>query len=139
MNLYTERNEFRIGFDVVSVSRIASILQHHPEAFRCYAFTDAEQKYCEAQYYPPENYAVRWAIKEAYIKAVNIQEKTPDLTSIEINHKPVPHLSVTGDGLEMLSKATERRDTVPEKASVDISLTHERKIDTACGFVMILF
>jgi hypothetical protein len=39
----------------------------------------------------------------------------------------------------MLSKATERRDTVPEKASVDISLTHERKIDTACGFVMILF
>ena len=129
----------RIGVDLVSISQMGSILQRHSNTFRNYVFTEEEQEYCEAQYYPPQHYAARWAIKEAYIKAVNTQEGPPDLTSIETIGEPVPHLSVTGDGLEMLSKAAKLRDTKPEQTAIDISIAHEKNIDTACGWVMILF
>lgn len=134
-----DNSRCRIGVDLVSISRIGSILQSHSNTFRNYVFTDEEQKYCEAQYYPPQHYAARWTIKEAYIKAVNTQEGSPDLTSIEIKGEPVPHLSVTGDGLEMLSKAAALRNTKPEQTTIDISIAHEKNIDTACGWVMILF
>lgn len=128
-----------IGVDLVSISRIASLLENHQDVFRNHIFTDEEQEYCEAQYYPPEHYAARWAIKEAYIKAIDTQEGYPNLTSIEIKRESTPHLSVTGDGLGMLSKAAELRDSTPEETSIDISLAHERKIDIACGWVMVLF
>jgi len=128
-----------IGVDLVSISRFDSILQSSSNSFRDRVFTDEEQEYCEAQYYPAEHYAGRWAIKEAFIKAVNTQERHPALTSIEIKRETTPHLSVTGDGLRLLSEAAELRDSTPEQTSVDISIAHERKIDTACGWVMISF
>jgi holo-[acyl-carrier protein] synthase len=127
------------GVDLVSVSRIASLLTDYPDTFREYAFTDAERAYCEERYDPPEHYAARWAVKEAYVKAVGEEGANPDLPSIEVVGAPRSALSLSGDGLELLERAAGRAGTTLDAASVDVSMAHERTADLAVGFVLVSF
>jgi hypothetical protein len=52
---------------------------------------------------------------------------------------PAPHLSLSDEGLELLEQAANRRETVPERTSVDVSLSHESTVDIALGVVVILY
>ena len=128
-----------VGIDVVSISRIERILDNYPNKFRDFVYTVDEQQYCDDQFSPSQHYAVRWAAKEAYIKAVGKFGVNPDLTSIEVVREPVPHLSLTGDGYRLLSKVTSDRDASPDSSSIALSMSHERHIDLALGFVLIIF
>jgi holo-[acyl-carrier protein] synthase len=128
-----------VGIDVVSISRIERILNNYPNKFRNFAYTSNEQQYCDDQFSPYQHYAVRWAAKEAYIKAVGKFGGNPDLTSIEVIREPVPHLNLTGDGYRLLSKVTSDRDISPDSSSIALSMTHERDMDLALGFVLITF
>jgi holo-[acyl-carrier protein] synthase len=59
------------GIDVVEIPRIAAMLQEHGRRFVERCFTDAERAYAEsARRRRPERYAVRFACKEAVLKAL---------------------------------------------------------------------
>lgn len=59
-----------IGVDVVDVERMKKTLQDQGEAFVSKVFTDAEIAYCRSRKNPHENFAARFAAKEAVSKAM---------------------------------------------------------------------
>lgn len=59
------------GVDVVAIDRIAVLLAAHGERFRSRVFTEGEQRYAEmSPVRRAERYAVRFAAKEAALKAL---------------------------------------------------------------------
>jgi holo-[acyl-carrier protein] synthase len=73
-----------IGTDVVSVQRIATLLETYPQRFKHHIFTDREVAYCEAQATPPIHYTGRFAAKEAVKKALLSSEKYVNIPLREI-------------------------------------------------------
>lgn len=60
-----------IGVDVVSVSRMQDVLRRTP-AFAASQFSPAELAECEAVRSPGREYALRFAAKEAFLKALGV-------------------------------------------------------------------
>lgn len=127
-----------IGVDVVTISRIQRLLNNHPNRFREFGFTTEEQSYCENQAFPPQHYAARWSVKEAFIKAVGQSDTNPDLTSIQIVSGPPPQLSLSDDALNIL-KMKEQEMISSDNTDITVTMTHEQEADLALGLVVILF
>ncbi len=60
-----------IGVDAVDVARMREVLSRTP-SFRVRTFTDEERAYCEKMNDPTERFAVRFAAKEAVMKAMGL-------------------------------------------------------------------
>ncbi|MDY2777545.1 MAG: holo-ACP synthase [Collinsella sp.] len=60
-----------IGVDIVSISRMRSILDRTP-AFARRVYTEEERRYCDASARPAAHYACRFAAREAVLKALGI-------------------------------------------------------------------
>lgn len=58
-----------VGTDIVEIARIARSLRRQP-AFADAVFSADERRFCDAQASPDQHYAVRFAAKEAFLKAV---------------------------------------------------------------------
>ena len=58
-----------VGTDLVHVPRLAAVLDRHP-SFTSRVYTPAEIAYCERHREPAPRYAVRFAAKEAVLKAL---------------------------------------------------------------------
>jgi len=58
------------GVDIVSVGRVRLILERQKARFIERVFTPEEQEYCNAHRDPAPHYAVRFAAKEALLKAL---------------------------------------------------------------------
>ncbi len=58
------------GVDIVSVDRVRGILQRQKTRFIERVFTIGEQEYCNTHRDPAPHYAVRFAAKEALLKAL---------------------------------------------------------------------
>ncbi|MCK4663063.1 MAG: holo-ACP synthase [Bacteroidales bacterium] len=58
-----------IGTDIIEVSRIGKKVEGNT-SFKKKIFTDNEIKYCETYRHKAQNYAVRFAAKEAFLKAI---------------------------------------------------------------------
>ncbi len=85
-----------IGADVVSVSRIEKVLGRTP-AFAASVFTPAERADCDARRVPGRAYALRFAAKEAFLKALGLGVLAGvALSDIEIRPGPggLPHLEL---------------------------------------------
>ncbi len=61
---------YGIGVDVVAISRIRRALKRWGERFTRRIFTDEEVAYCMRKRDPVPNFAVRFAAKEAFFKAL---------------------------------------------------------------------
>jgi holo-[acyl-carrier protein] synthase len=61
-----------IGVDVVSVARMAGVLSRRGRRFCERVFTPAERTYCQSRAEPAQHYAVRFAAKEAALKALGV-------------------------------------------------------------------
>lgn len=59
-----------IGIDIVDISRIGSIVSRYGRHFLEKVFTSDEIKYCSEHVHPEVHYAGRWAVKEAFFKAL---------------------------------------------------------------------
>jgi holo-[acyl-carrier protein] synthase len=60
-----------IGIDIFKVERIEKVLaKSYSQNFKKKVFTQNEIDYCEKYKNPAQNFAVRWAIKEAFYKAL---------------------------------------------------------------------
>jgi holo-[acyl-carrier protein] synthase len=61
-----------LGVDLVSVRRIEEAVTRHGERLLNRVFTPREVEYCMSKGFPAAHLAGRWAIKEAFFKAMGI-------------------------------------------------------------------
>ena len=59
-----------IGTDIIEVSRIEKEISKERQGFQKKVFTANEIQYCETKRFKAQNYAARFAAKEACLKAI---------------------------------------------------------------------
>ncbi len=108
------------GIDIVRIKRIKEAAEKWGERFLTRIFTQDELSYCFQKTPPYESLAVRFAAKEAFLKAIN---KRLSLSSIEIKNEPSgrPYLSVKGD--------------IPDNLRFHLSLSHDSEYAIAVVIV----
>lgn len=72
-----------IGTDLVDIDRFRTVLERTP-GVRTRTFTDAECEYADTKNDPTERYAVRWAAKEAVMKAMGVGLGAVAMRDIEV-------------------------------------------------------
>jgi holo-[acyl-carrier protein] synthase len=124
------------GVDVVSIERIAGLLDEFGDSFRERVYTSEEQRYCEAQPDPPQHYAARWAAKEAFVKTVDADAPSIPLHAIGVRHDgddPVLVLSAPATAAAVATVGAE----AAERIGTAVSLSHDRYADCAAGQVLV--
>lgn len=110
-----------IGTDIIEVSRIAKAIERWGEHFLNHVFTKDEITYCMRHKFPAQNFAGRFAAKEAVIKALT-DTKNLQWTDIQIinDARGKPHCSVTQKNL---------------KQPIHISISHTNNYATAFAII----
>jgi holo-[acyl-carrier protein] synthase len=121
-----------IGTDVVEIDRIGNLIEKYGDHFLNKVFTDNEIAYCRSKARPAVHFAGRWAVKEAFYKALpaTVQpvsgwksiETLPDGTT----GKPV---------ICLLAELLKERLTSEAISSWMVTVSHERAV---CVAVVIL-
>jgi holo-[acyl-carrier protein] synthase len=117
-----------IGIDIVSVSRIAEKIQHN--GFKEKIFSLSEREYCERNNNNAQHYAVRFAAKEAFLKATgrglmagyNLKD-----IAIAIDELGKPSI--------MLANSFQELENLNSWSAIHLSLSHEG--DSAIAMVII--
>ena len=96
-----------LGIDIVSVQRIADILERHGGRAKERLFTEIERTYCEDMPQPHLHFAARFAAKEAFVKALgtgfSAGIRWRDIGIVN-NEKGKPDLVLEGTALEFAQK-----------------------------------
>ncbi|MEE9524732.1 MAG: holo-ACP synthase [Thermodesulfovibrionales bacterium] len=115
---------YGIGVDIVKIGRIKDSVDRWGKGFLQKVYTDSEIEYCYNKKVPFLSLAVRFAAKEALIKAI-ASEISVSLKDIEVvtSDKGRPYLKLYG----------KVRDFFDEKKikGVHLSLSHEREFGVA--------
>jgi holo-[acyl-carrier protein] synthase len=114
-----------IGIDVVAIERMARLVGDGPrsERFLQRCFTARERAYCDARRDRANRYAVRFAAKEAMVKALGAPRGVR-WTDIEVaREEGKPRLALSG--------AAERAARGLEVGNVHLSLSHDGGIAAA--------
>lgn len=109
-----------IGIDIIDVNRIRKVLDHNP-AFRQKVFSEQEIAYCESKKDPAMSYAVRFAAKEAFMKALgtgwNHEVRWVEIETVS-SGEAAPFLRISG--------LTEQTMLSRKITGCHLSLTHEK-------------
>ena len=119
-----------IGNDIVSVNRIKKVIhKKYGSSFIKRVFTDHEIAYCAKKSNPYNSYSARWALKEAFYKALPQElQKLSSWKSIElINNNKKPSINICNEELQSIFKNN--------RYVVHHSISHEQEFATA--FVVI--
>jgi holo-[acyl-carrier protein] synthase len=117
------------GIDLVDVSRIAAKLSKG-NGFRDKVFSLNEIRYCEQSANPSENFAARFAAKEAFLKATGKGMLLGyDLSEIEISNDQdgKPFITLAGNFAAFFNQNKWK--------AIHVSLSHTQTM--ACAFVII--
>ena len=111
---------FQIGIDIVSVPRLRQAIERQGLHFLDRIFTKAEQAYCNRKRNKFENYAARFAAKEAVIKAKKGGKSRYAFRDIEVvrDRKGAP-------SIELKSEARKKLGISPT-AKFELTMAHER-------------
>jgi len=63
---------FGVGIDLVEIARIETILNKWEEKFLCRIYSAGEIRYCNERARPAVHFAARFAVKEAFLKAIGL-------------------------------------------------------------------
>ena len=116
---------FEIGVDIVSVSRMREAIERQGERFLNRIFTKAEQKYCNQKRNKYENYAARFAAKEALIKAKGGGRGRFNFRDIEVKR------GLNGKPYMDLSPKARRILGIKPSAEFLLTMAHEREFAVA--------
>src|SRR5450759_1171564 len=105
-----------LGIDIIKVERIAHALKRFGDRFPRRVLTDAEQRYVRNR---PQNFAGRWAAKEAVSKVLGLGVRGVGWTEIEIARLP------TGAPAVRLSGRAARRAEQLGMSRIAVSISHE--------------
>jgi holo-[acyl-carrier protein] synthase len=116
---------YGIGIDIVKIDRIREVVEKWGDKFLKRVFTENEIVYCYKKKSPYLSLAVRFAAKEALIKAIG-SEMPVSLTDIEVIN--------TGTGKPVLLIGDKLQDffTVKQIQTAHLSLSHEHDYGVAC-------
>ena len=94
-----------IGNDIVDIARFREALARTP-GLRDRVFTDAERSYAESRNDPTERYAVRFAAKEAVMKALGVGLGEITLRNIEVQRAEsgAPSIVLHGDAAALAAQ-----------------------------------
>lgn len=84
-----------LGVDIVEIDRMAAALRRHPR-MKERIFSADEQAYCDSRNRPEVHYALRFAAKEAVLKALGTGFSGMKFTDVEVvrdGGRPVPALT----------------------------------------------
>lgn len=119
-----------LGVDIVEIERMERIFERTP-AFAKHVFSKAEQKYCNKMANPATHYALRFAAKEAVVKALGtgIAEGI-GVRDIEVERASngKPNIKLTGRALEIA------RNQGVRSLSISLSYTHTDAV--ACAMAV---
>jgi holo-[acyl-carrier protein] synthase len=115
-----------LGVDIVEIERMRLALERRP-ALKARLFSEAERAYCEKRSKPEVHYALRFAAKEAVLKALGTGFRGMRFTDVEVvreqSGRPVPHLT---------GKAAERAEQLGiVEMHLSLSFTHSTAVASA--------
>jgi holo-[acyl-carrier protein] synthase len=116
-----------IGVDVVDIARIGEIIGKYGAHFLTKVFTAREIAYCGGMAKPAVHYAGRWAVKEAFYKALPPEcQEVSSFKSIEI---------VAGESrrpaINVCDKTLGARLEKQGIRSLHMSISHEKEVCVA--------
>jgi len=116
---------YGVGIDLVKIERMKDVVEKWDRKFLERVFTDTEISYCYEKKNPFLSLAVRFAAKEALIKATG-SEAPVSLTDIEVinSAKGKPLIRVKG-GMKKFFKKKKIKQAA-------LSLSHEKDYGIAC-------
>lgn len=68
---------YGVGIDLVRLERLRALLERWGERFLQRVFTDGERQTCSAKTAPQGCFAMRFAAKEAFVKALGLGMRSP--------------------------------------------------------------
>lgn len=78
------------GIDIVNIERIEGVMTRWGDLFLGRVFTEKEINWCQQRTRPPECFAIRFAAKEAFLKAIGLGLRNGILwTDIEVENDPM--------------------------------------------------
>ena len=94
-----------IGNDLVDIDRFRRVLERTPK-LRERLFTEAERSYADARADPTERYAVRFAAKEAVMKALGVGLGEIEMRDIEVRRAEsgAPEIVLHGNAAELAAR-----------------------------------
>jgi holo-[acyl-carrier protein] synthase len=116
---------FHIGIDICSVHRMQKAVERSGDRFLNRIFTENEQAYCRRKRNQYENYAARFAAKEAVIKAKKGGKGRFAFNQIEVTR------GLRGAPTIHLSKRARKTLAISPTAQFELTLTHEREFAVA--------
>jgi holo-[acyl-carrier protein] synthase len=120
-----------IGTDIVECLRIGRMIERHGELFLTRVYTEREIRYCQERKHATENFAGRWAAKEAVLKCLGTGwSKGICWTDIEVRNHP-------GGQPQLVLRAAAREIAEQQKISdILISISHCRAYATASAIAI---
>lgn len=116
---------YGVGIDLVKIERMREVVEKWGRRFLERVFTESEISYCYEKKNPYLSLAVRFAAKEALIKALG-STRPVSLTDIEVINTEggKPFLKVNGRLKDFLKERSIKK--------VHLSLSHEHEYGVAC-------
>jgi holo-[acyl-carrier protein] synthase len=114
-----------LGIDIIKVARIRAAIARFGERFSRRVLTEGERRYVRNR---PENFAGRWAAKEAVSKVLGLGVRGVGWRDIEIVRLPTGQPSVRLDG-----RAAQRADQLG-MGRIAVSISHEGEYAVAIAF-----
>lgn len=114
-----------LGIDIIQVARIKGTLAKFGRRFARRVLTESEDRYVRDR---PENFAGRWAAKEAVSKVLGLGVRGVGWTEIEIERLP------TGQPSVRLHGRAERRAEQLGMERIAVSISHEAEYAVAIAF-----
>lgn len=112
---------FGTGIDIVNIERIESLMARWGDLFLGRVFTEREIVWCQGRTRPSECFAIRFAAKEAFLKAIGLGLRNGIYwTDIEVENDPMgkPLLSFHRKAREILESQRIRK--------AFLTLSHDR-------------
>jgi holo-[acyl-carrier protein] synthase len=114
-----------LGIDIIKIERIAHAIERFGERFAKRVLTEHEQRYVRNR---PQNFAGRWAAKEAVSKVLGLGVRGVGWTEIEIQRLP------TGAPSVKLHARAARRAEQLGMGRIAVSISHEGDYAVAIAF-----
>ena len=114
-----------LGIDIIKIERIATTLRRFGDRFTRRVLTESEARYVRGR---PQNFAGRWAAKEAVSKVLGLGVRGVGWRDIEIARLPTGQPSVRLHG-----RAQQRAEQLG-MSRVAVSISHEDDFAVAIAF-----